>query len=90
MNGSIRIDSIYNNIEIRFESIDKKGIIFKTNRVPLRWYYGSKKLNIDFKINQMLKNIHPSIDKINCYIWNPQRRILTFRNVKLNIYEIIK
>ena len=89
-NGNVKIDSVFDNIEIRFDAIDQKGIIFQSNRVPLRWYYGSKKLNIDFSINQMLKNIHPNIDKINCYIWNPQNRILIFRNVKLNIYEIIK
>jgi len=85
--GELKIDSSLNCIRIDFESLKngKKTIFESLNQ---RWLVGEKKLKFSMKTNHLLRDKIEGNEKISIYIWNPQQRLITFKNGKTKVYEL--
>ena len=86
--GELKIDKPYKALRIDIETTHKDNSKTILSTINQRWFQGLNNLNFPIHVNCMLNNLKGDDKKLLIYIWNPQRRIITFKNGKINLYKI--
>lgn len=83
--GKMQIDSAYNNISLVFTTENDKNETIFYDSFHLRWFFGARKLDFDFKGNATFPAFKGDEKKIKIYIWNPFHRVVKFSNGKIKL-----
>ncbi len=87
LRSTIEIDSIYNDLNVVFSGNDETGEQVYYTYFPLRWYFGARNLNFEFKINHAVSLLEKKIKSLNLYLWNPQHRSFSLGVSKMTVYK---
>lgn len=83
--GKMLIDSAYNNISLVFTTENDKNETIFYDSFQLRWFFGARKLDFDFKGNATFPAYKGVEKKIKIYIWNPFHRVVKFSKGKIKL-----
>jgi hypothetical protein len=83
--GKMLIDSAYNNISLVFSTENEKQETLFYDAFQFRWFFGARKLDLDFKGNATFPAFKGDEKKIKIYIWNPFHRVVKLDETKIKL-----
>jgi hypothetical protein len=84
ISGDLRIDESYKKIKFSIETQSGK----KLHTLSERWVHGPEKQEISLQINCLFTPMEHPEEKLFVNICNPEGRLITFKNVKIEVFEI--
>lgn len=86
--GEIKVNKTFDNLRLDIDIINDKNEITHYQSLNQRWLLGIGKTRFSLNINTVLDLIKEKDKKLIVNIWNPQGRIITFKNGFIKLYEI--
>lgn len=78
--GQLTINQPYDIVRIEIETTHENNSKTILSTLNQRWIQGLNKLNFPIALTSLLNELKQGDKKIIVYIWNPQKRIITFKN----------